>query len=140
MAARLATLLVVIALAVAIACASSSNTCEMRGGRWYPSAVDNRLPGSCVMPAVDAGNPCTEHEHCEAKWCACSDERKADGSPVHDGGPMTGVCPSFPARPEDGVLCVVEHGTKRTQGLQVEHHLPPPDAKATSGAPAERAQ
>jgi hypothetical protein len=114
----------------ASACASSANTCAMRGGRWYPSEIDPRLPGSCVMPAVDAGNHCTEHQHCEAKWCACSDERKPDGSPIHDGGAMTGVCPDFPARPEDGVLCVVEHGTKRAQGLQVEHHVPPPDAKS----------
>ncbi len=103
-----------------LACASSANTCDARGGVWYASAVDPRLPGSCVMPAVDTGNPCTEHGHCESGWCACSDEKKADGTPVHDGGAMTGVCPSFPLRKEDGVVCTVEGGTRRNEGLRIE--------------------
>jgi hypothetical protein len=106
--------------AITLGACASTHLCVERGGQWYASAVDPRLPGSCVMPAVDSGNPCTEHDHCGAGYCACSDERRADGRPIPEGGAMTGVCPSFPLRAQDGMVCTVEGGSKHEQGLRIE--------------------
>lgn len=93
---------------------SKTNMCEARGGKWYDSVLDPRLPGSCVMPAVDVGQPCTEAEHCHAGYCACSDPAAKDLS--H----MTGVCPEFAVKPEDGWVCSVSNGIKHQQGVRAE--------------------
>lgn len=102
-----------IGLVVGVAC-SHTDMCERRGGRWYDSVLDPRLPGSCVMPAVDVGGPCTEAAHCQAGYCACIDPRARDGT--H----MTGECPEFAAKREDGALCVVTNGIARAEGLRVD--------------------
>lgn len=103
----------VIGMIFGVAC-SNTNLCTNRGGVWYDSVLDARRAGSCVMPAVDVGQPCTEADHCQAGYCACSDPAAKDLA--H----MTGQCPEFPARKVDGWLCSVSNGIKHQRGLQVE--------------------
>lgn len=99
-------------LVVGAAC-SKTDLCEGRGGRWYDSVLDPRLPGQCVMPSVDVGVPCTEAAHCQAGYCACS------GSPK-EGDHMTGECPEFAATKADGALCHVTNGIAHPGGLLIE--------------------
>lgn len=106
-----------IVVAFATGC-SAAQTCTTRGGRWLASDIDARLPGACIMPAVDVGQSCTDAEQCQAGYCACPfDEASAA---IRDGGSITGECPEFPARPTDGWLCTVDHGLKREKGLLAE--------------------
>jgi hypothetical protein len=103
---------ILVGLVAGLACAQT-DMCERRGGRWYDSVLDPRLSGSCVMPAVDVGNPCTEAAHCQAGYCACAEA-------TTEGALMTGVCPEFAAKKSDGWLCTVSNGVAHPQGLQVE--------------------
>jgi hypothetical protein len=100
-------------LGIGVAC-SQTDMCARRGGQWYDSVLDPRLPGSCVMPAVDVGNPCTEAAHCQAGYCGCSDPRAKDGAL------MTGDCPEFPPTKKDGWICAVTNGVAHPEGVRVE--------------------
>lgn len=104
---------VVVGLVIGVAC-SQTDMCERRGGKWYDSVLDPRLPGSCVMPAVDVGNPCTEADHCHAGYCACSPANAKEGT--H----MTGECPEFAVKKEDGWVCAVSNGIAHREGVRVE--------------------
>ena len=105
---------IAIALGFVAGC-SAAQTCTTRGGRWLVSDIDARLPGACVMPAVDVGQQCTHAEQCHAGYCACPlDEASAS---IGEGQTITGECPEFPARPSDGWLCAVDHGLKREKGV-----------------------
>jgi hypothetical protein len=107
----------VIAALFLTAC-SAAQTCTTRGGRWLVSDIDVRLPGACIMPAVDVGQSCTHAEQCHAGYCACPFDDAA--AAIRDGGSITGECPEFPARPSDGWLCSVENGLKREKGVLAE--------------------
>lgn len=66
------------------------------------------------MPAVDVGQPCTEGAHCQAGHCECDKPNTPNGT--H----MTGACPEFALKKEDGAICVVTNGIARAEGMRVE--------------------
>lgn len=66
------------------------------------------------MPSVDTGQPCTHGDQCHAGHCACP----AGSESVRVGGHLNGECPEFPGRPEDGEVCVVEHGLRRARAFE----------------------
>ncbi|MBX7083545.1 MAG: hypothetical protein K1X88_30330 [Nannocystaceae bacterium] len=109
----------VLALAWLLGC-NAAKLCEDRGGVFFDSELDPRLPGSCVMAAVDAGQQCTEGYHCLAGWCACSDGAYGEGAELPESASMVGTCPSFPPRKGDGWHCAVVGGHKHKRGVIAE--------------------
>jgi len=104
---------VVFSFAAGVAC-SQTDMCARRGGQWYASVLDPRLSGSCVMPAVDVGQQCTEAAHCHAGYCACF------GPKTTEGAHMTGECPEFAPTKADGWVCTVTNGIAHPQGVRIE--------------------
>lgn len=107
---------VLLGLVSAILGCNAAALCKNRGGEWFASELDPRLPGSCVMASVDAGQACTEPYHCLAGWCACSDGPEAGGV-LPERAAMVGTCPAFPPRKGDGWMCSVDGGHKHTRGV-----------------------
>ena len=103
------------------ACASASERCYERGGRWFVSARDLDR-GACMMPSSDGGRPCRDKRDCNL-LCLCPPDVRVGGPRADEpleGADMTGECATYPPVSGSGFTCEIIGGRLTRRGTIVD--------------------